>query len=260
MITTIVLLLAGFVAGAVNSVAGGGSLLTFPALLALGYPALQANVTNTIGVFPGNISGTTAYREELSGQREQLLRCSLAAGIGALGGAVLLLHTSEAVFRHVVPVLIALAALLILVQPLVAERLRRRTRQRTLERGATGEQPHSRVWAAPLTVGAISVYGGYFGAAIGVMLIAALGVLLPESLLRVNALKTALTLVVNGLSGVVFAIFASVAWGAALTLAVATLAGGYAGAGIARRLPEPVLRAVIVAIGIVAAVIVAVRG
>lgn len=258
--TTLVLLVTGFVAGAVNSVAGGGSLLTFPTLLALGYPAVQANVTNTVGVFPGNLTGTAAFRPELVGQRGRVIRCGAAACAGSVAGSVLLLHTSESVFRRTVPALILLAAALVLVQPLVSERLRRRQRARAAQRGRAGAAQHESTWAAPLAVGVIAVYGGYFGAAVGVMLVAVLGLLVADSLVRVNALKTAMQLAANGVSAAVFAVFASVAWGAAVTLAVATAAGGFAGAGMARRLPEAWLRAVIVAIGVAAALTVAVRG
>lgn len=250
MTTTLVLLATGLVAGAVNSVAGGGSLLTFPTLLALGYPAVQANVTNTVGVFPGNLGGTAAFRRELADQRERLIRCGIAGCAGAAAGSVLLLHTSESVFRRTVPALILLAAALVLVQPLVSDRLRRRSR-------STGTES---AWGAPVAVGVIAVYGGYFGAAVGVMLIAALGVLIVDTLVRVNALKTAMQLAVNGVSAVLFALFAPVAWGPAVTLAIASTAGGYAGAGVARRLPELWLRVLIVAIGVGAAITVAVRG
>jgi hypothetical protein len=258
--TTLVLLVTGFVAGAVNSVAGGGSLITFPTLLALGYPAVQANVTNTVGVLPGNLGGTAAFRHELAGQRDRLIRCGLAGGAGAAAGSVLLLHTPEAAFRRTVPALILLAAVLILVQPLVSDRLRRRQRARTLERRDAVARSQGSAWAAPLAVGVIAVYGGYFGAAVGVMLIAALGTLVADSLVRVNALKTAMQLAVNGVSAVIFAAVASVAWGAAVTLALASGAGGFAGGRVARRLPETWLRVAIVAVGVAAAITVAVRG
>ena len=252
MLTTLVLLAAGLVAGAVNTVAGGGSLLTFPTLLALGYPALQANVTNTIGVFPGNLGGVTGYRRELAGQRAVLVRCFLAGMAGSALGSVLLLHTPEAAFRRVVPGLIILASAVVLLQPLLSRRVP------ALLRGE-GDRP-MRPSAAPLAVGVLSIYGGYFGAAVGVMLIAALVVLHVDTLQRINALKTALTIAVNGTSSAVFALFAPVAWGPAVTLAGGTIVGGYAGAGLARRLPDAWLRAAMVAIGLTAAIVVAVRG
>ena len=240
--------MAGLIAGAVNSVAGGGSLLTFPMLLALGYSPLVANVTNTVGVSLGNVGGVVGYRRELGGRGPDLLRLGAAAAAGSLAGAVILLATPASVFRHVAPVLILIAAVLVLLQPAITRALRRR---------ATVTTPSA--WAPVAAVGVISIYGGYFGAAMGVMLIAILGLLLPEALQRTNALKTAITLVVNGISALLFAAFGPVAWGPAVTLAVATVLGGYLGAGLARRLPDVVLRAAVVAIGLVAAVLVATR-
>ncbi|HET9050474.1 MAG TPA: sulfite exporter TauE/SafE family protein [Candidatus Dormibacteraeota bacterium] len=256
MLTTLVLLVAGFVAGSVNSVAGGGSLLTFPTLLALGYPALQANVTNTVGVFPGNLGGVTGYRRELAGQRDILVRCFAAGMAGSVLGSALLLHTSEAAFRRVVPWLIVVASAVVLMQPLLTRRLRAMLGAR----GGEGAGRRGAGLAAPAAVGILSVYGGYFGAAVGVMLIAALVLFHVDTLQRINALKTALTLAVNGTSSLVFAFFAPVAWGPAATIATGTIAGGYAGAGLARRLPDTGLRAAMVAIGVTAAVVVAVRG
>jgi uncharacterized membrane protein YfcA len=237
------------VAGAVNTVAGGGSLLTFPLLLALGHPPLQANVTNSIGVSSGNLGGMLGYRRELVGQREAVRRCGVAGAIGGLCGSVLLLRTPEAAFRAIVPVLIAAAALLVLVQPAINAWLNRR---------AARGLPHP-LWA-PLAVGAVAVYGGYFGAAMSIMVLAVLGFLLPDTLQRSNALKTSITLVVNGVSAIIFAFFGPVAWGPAIALVVSTAVGGYLGAGLARRLPDPVLRGVVVAIGLVAAVTVAFHG
>lgn len=229
--------------------AGGGSLITFPTLLWLGYPALTANVTNTVGVSTGNVGGMLGYRHELTGQWASLRRCGVAAAVGGLGGAVLLLRTPAAAFRAIVPVLIAAAAVLVLLQPVITRGLQRRRRPRA-----------PRGWTTPAAVGVVSIYGGYFGAAVGVMLIAALGLTGAESLQRSNALKSALTLIVNGLSGLLFAVFGPVVWRAAATLAVATVVGGYLGAGLARRLPDPVLRGVVAAVGLAAAITAALRG
>jgi uncharacterized membrane protein YfcA len=237
------------VAGAVNTVAGGGSLLTFPLLLALGHPPLAANVTNSVGVSSGNVGGVVGYRRELAGRRDAMRRFGAAGALGGLLGSVLLLRTPEAAFRAIVPALIASAALLVLVQPLVTGWLNRRT-------GRARHHPR----AATLSIGAVAIYGGYFGAAMSIMVIAALGLLLPDTLQRTNALKTAITLVVNGVSALIFAFFGPVAWGPALALVVSTGVGGYLGAGLARRLPDPVLRGVVVAIGLAAAVTVALRG
>jgi uncharacterized membrane protein YfcA len=243
-----VLLLAGLAAGTVNSIAGGGSLLTFPTLIGLGYSPLVSNVTNTLGVAPGTLTGVYGYRRQLGGQGREIRRLAVVCTLGALGGGELLLHTPAGAFRVIVVVLIAIASLLVLAQP-------------TLLRLWTSRSSHRRPKpvAAALTVFAVAVYGGYFGAGIGVLLIGALGLLHPDTLLRTNALKTALTLVINGVAALLFCIAAPIAWDAAATLAVASGAGGIAGARISRVLPEPLMRGVIVVIGLGAAAYVALR-
>lgn len=237
---------AGLLAGVVNSVAGGGSLLTFPTLVGLGFSPLVSNVTNTVGVSPGNLGGSFGFRRELRDQGGTLLRCGLFGAAGGLAGGLLLLATPSSALKVTIPVLIGVAALLILVQPRLA---------RWLQARSSRERPHP--WRAAGAVGAVAVYGGYFGAAMGVMLIAVLGLFAPDDLRRTNALKTGLTLIVNGVSALIFALRAPVAWPQALTLAAATTCGGYGGAALARRMPDAVLRPVIVAIGLGAAVYVA---
>lgn len=231
-----------------NSVAGGGSLLTFPTLVALGYSPLVSNVTNTVGVAPGSLAGVVGFRRELSGQLHDIRRLAAVCAAGAILGGELLIHTPAAAFRVIVVALIAVASLLVLAQPAVA---------RMVRASAPRHRPHP--LAAALVVFSVSVYGGYFGAGIGVIFIGVLGLLLPDTLLRTNALKTALALVVNTVSALLFCLIAPIAWGAATTIAVASTAGGIAGARLARGLPERLLRLVIVAIGLGAAAYVALR-
>jgi uncharacterized membrane protein YfcA len=260
----------GLVTGVINTVAGGGSLLSFPALLALGYSPLVANVTNTFGVFPSSAGGALGYRRELAGQRRTWLLLAAVCTAGSLIGAWLLLVLPASSFEAAVPVLIGTAALLTLAQPWLARRMRARSQRpaavpagagtaATAEAAEPPPAPVHRRWALLLAVLLISVYGGYFGAAIGVLLIAVLGLFLHDSLQRNNALKTSLTVVVNGVAAATFSFLGPVVWSAALTLAVATGLGGMLGAVIARRLSDRALRWAVVAIGLAAAVYSAVR-
>jgi len=232
----------GFAAGALNAVAGSGSLLTFPTLLALGYSPLTANVSNTVGLVTGNISGAVGYRRELAGQRRNAILLGACSLVGGLGGAVLLLALPPAVFKVVVPALILLAVVLLLLQPRLARR--RAARPPTAGRRLG-------LWAATVGTG---VYGGYFGAAQGVMFMASLGVFLDESLQRLTGLKNVLASAANGAASVVFIFWAKVAWEPALVIAVSSLLGGQLGAGLGRKLPAPVLRAIIVIGGLAAVV------
>ncbi len=240
---TIVLLAgAGLGAGAVNAVAGGGSLVSFPALLAAGYPSVTANVTNSVAVLPGYLGGSLAYRRELAGQRGRIRALAPTTVAGTAAGSALLLTSPASLFDAIVPWLILAACALLALQPraaAIAERHRDR-------RGSTV------ALHAGLFLGA--VYGGYFGAGLGIMLLALLGALLPDDLQRVNALKGVLSLIVAGAAAVAFAIFGPIAWDAALVVGAASLAGGAAGVRVARQLPAPVLRGVVIAYGVAVAI------
>jgi len=248
--TAALLAAAGLVAGAVNAVAGGGSLISFPALLAAGYPSVTANVTNTVALFPGYAGSVAGGREELRGQGRRIRSVAVTGVVGACLGALLLLTTSGEVFRRVVPFLILLACLLLVLQPRLARAVRER------------QEPGSRGVGVGLQVGVLlaAVYGAYFGAGLGVMLLGILGVLLHERLQRVNALKNVLSLIINAVALVAFGLFGPVAWDAVAVIAVASLVGGYGGARVARRIPATVLRAGVVAYGVVVAVVLLVRG
>ncbi|MDX6664619.1 MAG: uncharacterized protein QOG68_825 [Solirubrobacteraceae bacterium] len=230
----LLLVAAGFGAGAINSVAGGGSLLSFPALLAVGYPAVTANVTNLIAVLPGYLGGSFAYRDELRGQRGRARQLGALSAVGAAAGSALLLAGPDDVFASLAPWLILGACAALAARPLVRVR--------------TG-RPRP-MWVLFALVAAGAVYGGYFGAGLGIMLLAILGAFLPDDLHRINALKGLLSLVVALVSAVVVAVFGPVAWGPAGAMAAASLVGGHLGVGLARRLPEPVLRWSIVVYGV----------
>ncbi len=248
----IAIVFAGVGAGAVNTIVGSGSLVTFPVLLAFGYPPVVANVTNTIGLVPGSISGALGYRRELKGQGRRVRRMGIASLIGAVIGAGLLLVLPASAFKAIVPIIIALAVLLVIFQTRLARLLERR-REASDAQGQGHGHGHEG-WLLMLAVFATGVYGGYFSAAQGILLLAVLGLGLPETLQRVNALKNVLQLIVNLVAAVVFAVVAEVAWDAAGLMAVGALVGGQLGAHFGRRLPPAALRVAIVVIGVVAIV------
>ncbi|MBB5913480.1 hypothetical protein BJY24_002347 [Nocardia transvalensis] len=238
---------AGIAAGCINTIVGSGTLITFPVLLALGYPPVTANVSNTVGLVPGGLSGVVGYRRELAGQRDRLLRLGAASLIGGAIGAILLLKLPAEAFKAIVPVLIVIALVLVVVQP----RLARWVKKRREADGAAPEHGGLLLWVAVLASG---VYGGYFGAAQGVLLIGLLGVFVHDELQRLNAVKNFLALLVNFLSALIFVFIADVAWQVVALIAVGSIIGGQLGATVGRRMPPTVLRGVIVVVGIVAIV------
>jgi uncharacterized membrane protein YfcA len=233
----VVLVLAGAGAGIFNGVAGGGTLITFPVLLALGFGPLTANITNTVGIWPGYVGGTAGFRVEIGDQRAHLRTLLPLAGVGAVVGAVLLLTTPSEDFSALAPWLVLLAALLFAAQPLLTRFLAGRAHHlhRLLLYGGT-------LLAA--------VYGGYFGAGLGVMLLALLGLALPDTLARTGGLRTILSVAVNGIAAAIFIVHVRLDWDVVGLLAAGSLAGGWVGARVALRLPVTVLRLVVVAIGL----------
>ncbi|HEX4529913.1 MAG TPA: sulfite exporter TauE/SafE family protein [Acidimicrobiia bacterium] len=238
------LMVAAFLAGTINTIVGSGSLITFPTLLAIGYSPVIANVSNTVGISFGSLSGAVGYRRELVGQRRRVLVLGSASLIGGITGGVLLLTLPSSVFDDVVPVLILVAVALVLLQPrlsrLVAER-----RNRVVEHGGV------ELWTGIFLTG---IYGGYFGAAQGVILLSLLGIFIADNLQRLNGVKNVLALVANGVAAVLFVFFADVAWLVVVVIAVGSVLGAQLGAKVGRRLPEPALRALIVVVGLVAAI------
>lgn len=231
---------AGLVAGAVNTVVGSGSLVTFPTLLAVGLHPVLANVSNTVGLVPGSFGGVVAYRRELGGQRRRVLTLAAASTVGGVVGGVLLLALPGDVFKRVVPILILLACVLMAVQPRVARWL-----------AARGERsPHG---GAPLVAGVLAtgVYGGYFGAAQGVILIALLAVFIDDDLQRLNGVKNVLALVANLVAGVLFIAVTHVDWAAAGLVAAGAVVGSQVGGVAGRKLSTRTLRSIVVCVGLV---------
>jgi uncharacterized protein len=235
---------AGIVAGTINTVVGSGTLFTFPVLLGFGYAPVVANVSNTVGLVPGSAAGAVGYRRELAGQRGRVLTLACASLAGGIIGAVLLLSLPASAFNDIVPAFIAIALVLILLQP-------------RLSRMLAARRPHGRDRPGPLVLLGVllgGVYGGYFGAAQGIMVLAILSVSLDDELQRLNAVKVILTGLVNLVSGIIFIFAAHVAWGAAGLIAGGSLLGGVIGARYGRRLSPVALRAIIVVVGIAAIV------
>lgn len=240
---------AGVVAGAVNAAIGSGTLLTYPLLLASGLPPVVANGTNSLGIAPGNALGAWAYRRELAGRGRTVAGLAVLVGVGALVGATLVLALPSTVFASVVPWLIVAACALVIAQPYLVRALRSR-----------GVDPTSLPRRALVPVlFAVGIYAGYFGAAQGIILIAVLGALYDADLQNTNAAKNVLQGVSNTAAAVAFAVAGAVDWPAAIAVGAGAALGGALGAPFARRLPDPVLRGIIVTVGLVAAVVSIVR-
>jgi uncharacterized membrane protein YfcA len=249
---------AGLLAGAVNAVAGGGTLISFPALLAAGLPAVSANTTSSMGLLAGYVGGSVGYRRELAGQGARIRALAVVSVLGGVLGAVLLVTPADA-FRSLVPYLVLLSCALLAAQPKLSAFVQRR-RERTAPVPDAGAPRHDISPLVVAGVGIASIYGSYFGAGLGVLLLAVLGVLLQDGLQRLNALKGLLSLIVNLVGVLIFAVSGTVDWAFAGILAVSALAGGYFGVGIARRIPPNALRAAVVLFGTVVAVVLLVRG
>jgi uncharacterized protein len=246
----ILIALAGVGAGAINAVVGSGTLITFPTLVALGYPPVVSTMSNAVGLVAGGVSGTWGYREELRGQWNRLRWQMPASLIGAGIGAWLLLHLPEKVFTQVVPVLLILALILVLIGPKIQAWARRRAE----EAGRSAEHvTRGRMAALAFGTFAVGIYGGYFTAAQGILLIGIMGAMLPESMQRMNAAKNLLSLVVNVVAAVAYTLvaFDRISWAAAGLIAVGSLIGGWLGARYGRRLSPNALRAIIVVVGLI---------
>ena len=246
----VLIALAGVGAGAINAVVGSGTLITFPTLVALGFPPVTATMSNAVGLVAGGVSGTWGYRRELRGQWSRLRWQIPASFVGAGCGAWLLLHLPEKVFLQIVPVLLVLALVLVVIGPRIQTWAKRRAE-------ASGQSldhvSAARMTAVVAATFAVGVYGGYFTAAQGILLIAAMGALLPEDMQRMNAAKNLLSLVVNVVAAVAYTVvaFDRISWVAAGLIAVGSLIGGFVGAHFGRRLSPNVLRAVIVVVGLI---------
>jgi uncharacterized membrane protein YfcA len=282
---------AGVAAGTINTVVGSGTLITFPTLIGFGYPPVLANVSNNVGLVPGALSGIYGYRAELTGQRARALRLGSASLLGGLAGAILLLVLPQSAFKAIVPALIAIALVMVIAQPWLSKKVAARQKARAAQRspapvsagvpatgtaspaaaeartpdaaaqsGATG---HGAATDDPLQLGGpilwaivflLGIYGGYFGAAQGILLLGLLGITFTDDLQRINAVKNVLTCVVNAVAAVVFIVATQVDWAVAALIAAGSVIGGQAGARAGRRLPPWGLRAVILCVGIAALV------
>jgi uncharacterized protein len=286
LLRALVIFAAGLAAGTINTVVGSGTLITFPTLLAFGYPPVLANVSNNVGLVPGVASGVYGYRSELGGQRRRLIRLGSASVCGGLVGAILLLTLPQSAFKAIVPALIALAVVMVIIQPRLARWVAERQRARAVlatpdgpsadaaasvsgagvsgagVSGAAAAVAAAAVAVAPpiaeeaiggpvlwVLVFLAGIYGGYFGAAQGVLLIGMLGIALNDSLQRINAAKNVLAGLVNGLAAVVFILATHIDWGVAGLIAAGSIIGGQVGARIGKRLPPWGLRVVIVCVG-----------
>jgi uncharacterized protein len=233
----VAVLAAGGTAGFVNTIVGSGSLVTFPVLLAVGYPSVTANVSNTVGLVPGGVSGSIGYRRELRGQARRAATLGIGTTLGAVAGGTLLLALPSSVFDAVVPALILLACALMAIRPKPAAAVRSHTPAATAAAFLTG------------------IYGGYFGAAQGVIMLAVLRLCFADDLQRLNGLKNVLTGLANAVAALLFIFFAHIAWGPAGLIAVGSVAGAQVGAHVGRRLPEEMLRRVVIVVGTIVAII-----
>lgn len=239
---------AGIGAGTINTIVGSGTLITFPVLLAVGLPPVTANVSNTLGLVPGSLSGAIGYRRELAGQRRRLLRLGLGALAGGLAGAALLVTLPSEAFDAIVPALVGLALVLVVLQPRLARAVAAR-------RAGNDDDRTDYRDGSPLLIAGISlasIYGGYFGAAQGIIYLSLMGMLLHDDLQRLNALKNVLAVIVNGAAAVFFLFVADFDWVAVGLIAAGAAIGGVIGARIGRRLPPTVMRGIIVVVGLVA--------
>ncbi len=243
----VAILVAGFGAGLFNGVAGGGTMLSFPTLLALGIPPLTANISSTVGILPGYAASIVGFRREISKHRGHLRRLIVPGLCGSVLGALLLLTTSAAVFRLLVIALVGLATLLFAVQPLIAKAIAART---------TKVEHRT---ALVLGVAVTSLYGGYFGAGMGIMLLVVFGLTLPLSLSESSGLRSVLSIVVNAIAATIFLIHGAPNWAVVAALAPSSLLGGYLGAHLSRRLPVPWLRACVVGVGVLTTIVLIVR-
>lgn len=234
---------AALAAGGVNAIAGGGSLISFPALLALGMPAVVASMTNTVAMCPGYFGGMVAQRRDLAGQGKRVLHLLPLSAVGSVAGAWILMHTSERSFQTLVPFLLLFAAILLSLQ--------KRLRAFLMKHTGGG---HSLALAL-VPVGLCAVYGAYFGAGLGMMILAVLGVVIDDTLTRMNAVKQLLTLIINVIAAGIFLTVGTVAWDAALVVAIGALIGGYIGGTIASRVPEAVLRWIVIGVALTASAI-----
>jgi len=246
----LLLFLAAFVAGAVNSVAGGGTLLTFPTLLSLGIPPIAANATSTVALVPGSFAAFHGYRDEMKGSRREVIMFAVPSLIGGVIGALFVNRVGDRAFAKAVPWLIFTATALFAVQPLV---------RKWIEKAG----PSNPARRAPFTIAfqlLVAVYGGFFGAGMGILMLAALGFLGVRGIHRMNGVKNFAAVCINGVASITFIVLGRVVWTHAAVMAVGAIAGGIGGAGVAKRVGEANVRRLVMAIGVAIGVLMLVRG
>jgi uncharacterized protein len=257
LINLLIPFLAAILAGALNSVAGGGSFITFPSLLLTGVPPIQANATNTAALWPASLAAAWAFRKELAKQnRTLLLALGLASLVGGVGGAILLLVTPQTTFVLLIPFLMLAGTLLFAFSPAINARLKRRGSLRKQESAQPIEVPEARLsWKTLAGIVAlqvvIAVYGGYFGGGIGILMLATLGLMGMENIHEMNAVKNVLATCINGVAVVTFIVAGAVVWTNALTMVIGAIAGGYGGAYYARKLDQRLVRGFVILVGVV---------
>jgi len=237
-------MLAAFGAGFVNAIAGGGTLLTFPALLYAGMSSIAANATSTVAITPGSVMSSWAYRRHLAEKRTRVWTLALPSLLGGVGGAVLLFHTPEKVFRFVVPYLILLACGLLILNEPIGRWISQRAEAHPKKHAAA-------LWFSQF---AIAVYGGYFGAGIGILMLAAMAIFLPDDLQAANGMKNFFAVLINGIAAVYFIVVGAAALKIALLMALTAIAGGFVGAKTAQRMSPVILRSAVVVFGVIVAV------
>lgn len=236
-----ILAASAFAAGLVNAVAGGGTLITFPALIATGVPPVAANATNTVALFPGQMASSFAYRSHIAEERQRALALAVPSVVGGILGAVLLLELPESTFKVAVPWLIVFACVILALQ----------TQLKRVVASVRHANHPAALWVAQLL---ISIYGGYFGAGIGILMLAAMGIMLPSSIQHANALKVLFALLINAVAAVIFVAKGAVHVPEAALMAIASIAGGFAGTHLAKRLPPAGMRGFAIMVGLYAAV------
>jgi uncharacterized protein len=252
VLNLLVIAAAAFAAGGINSIAGGGTLLSFPALVWIGRPIVVANATNTVAIWPGSFAGVIGFRREIASLDRWLYLLTIPALAGGITGAVLLLRTPEKIFAHLVPFLILGATLLVAAQEAIAKRI-------PMFAAAHEKRTTGHVVFAFIFQFAVSVYGGYFGAGMGILMIAALGLIGMQDIHKMNGLKNLLAICINGVAAIYFALSHAVVWRDAGIMAIFSIAGGYAGARMAKRLGRKFVRAFVIAIGLTMTVALAIR-
>lgn len=253
---------AAFLAGGVNSVAGGGTLITFPALLGLGLAPIAANATSTVAIWPGSLGSIWGFRRELAEVPRPMLLLAVPAVLGGLAGAWLLRRTPEQLFAHLVPFLILFATVLFAIQAPVQRRLRQRSGVAHVPGPAHGEaRPRSGLWVATAALAqfAVGIYGGYFGAGMSIMMLTLLAFLGMQDILQMNAMTSFLSLCTNGVASVLFAVAHMVVWSYVFAMMAAALLGGYAAAGVARRIGRVAVRRFVIAVGFTIAIVLFVK-